>query len=336
MDTADAPVRVPCRLLAGPTALYVQALLALLVICSLAYKRHAERPQRPVSVWGMDVSKQAVSSGAAHVTGIVVAMLVQSRTKSAWTSECSWYFVVFTVDTTLGVMLALMMHRFCVRTANAIIAHRTRWRDSFADTGARRERSCVSDVLLCAFGSARATAAGSRASAIAVPAFEQPVTPASDEGATVWDDLAACGNYGNPPDVRRWAVQLFEFTICVVLARVICGVLIICGGAPLSVVAAALDRAFQGHPDVLLLFVMVCCPMAMNMLQAYIQDQWLKFRGRQGCACDSVPADEGLLMQDSNADSTSGVIEGGARTPTARGSKGSNVQLLSQQAMQLM
>lgn len=47
----------------------MQGVLALLAFASLVVKRQRERPQRPVLVWGLDVSKQVVSMLAAHTCG---------------------------------------------------------------------------------------------------------------------------------------------------------------------------------------------------------------------------------------------------------------------------
>lgn len=94
----DSDTAGQCRLLVGPAAWTAQLLLAGLAVAALAYKRwvpcgnvqrrrqlrrfstqhagslgrprrHVERPQRPVKVWGLDVSKQGVSMLAAHICG---------------------------------------------------------------------------------------------------------------------------------------------------------------------------------------------------------------------------------------------------------------------------
>lgn len=75
----------------------------------------------------------------------------------------------------------------------------------------------------------------------------------------------------------RCAVQLAQFSVCVVIARMLCGTVVIVGTGALAPVAAALDRAFRGHPALLLYFVMVACPVCMNTGQAWLQDQFLKW-----------------------------------------------------------
>lgn len=84
--------------------------------------RQQEDPQRPVNVFCLDVSKQAFSSGAAHVCGMIIAIIAHFGTSQHSPSECAWYFVVFSADTSLGVALAIGLHnvmlRFCQRWAD--------------------------------------------------------------------------------------------------------------------------------------------------------------------------------------------------------------------------
>lgn len=55
-DNPSLPIPIPdtdvkrCRLL-GPTALVVQALMGLIVILSLVWKRNHESPRRPWRIW---------------------------------------------------------------------------------------------------------------------------------------------------------------------------------------------------------------------------------------------------------------------------------------------
>ena len=92
-------------------------MLFAVVLSSLAYKRQRESPQRDLVVWGMDVAKQVASSGMAHLCGMGFAVLL------AWgqnggpdgSSECAWYFVLFTMDTTVGVLVTVSLHNYIVR-----------------------------------------------------------------------------------------------------------------------------------------------------------------------------------------------------------------------------
>jgi hypothetical protein len=147
---------------------------------TVAMSRCREDPPRSFVVWAMDVSKQVASSGAAHLTSILVAVILQREQPAADRdrdiSECAWYFVVFTIGTTLGVVLTLWMHRWIMRIAQ----------------NAARE--------------------GHEASAMLTPRLQGSQRSLLEEAQVahsgLWNDLAACGDYGTPPCVRRWALQV--------------------------------------------------------------------------------------------------------------------------------
>lgn len=70
--------------------------------------RRNEFPQRPLLVWCLDTSKQGVSSVAAHVCGMLLALLAHSSTATVGTSECSWcasHPNLFRSNNTLGTWL---------------------------------------------------------------------------------------------------------------------------------------------------------------------------------------------------------------------------------------
>ncbi|KAE9409802.1 hypothetical protein BT96DRAFT_806157 [Gymnopus androsaceus JB14] len=96
-----------CQLL-GPTALIVQGLMGILVILSLIYKRHREKPMRPWKIWLFDVSKQIVGQMFLHGVNVLISDLL-SHFSSA--NACVSYFLNILVDTTLGVALIyLILH----------------------------------------------------------------------------------------------------------------------------------------------------------------------------------------------------------------------------------
>ena len=82
-------------------------------------------------------------------------------------------------------------------------------------------------------------------------------------------------------------VQLTQFSICVIAARICCGAVVITCAHNLAVVAEAVDSCFRGHPSLLLFFVMVGFPVFMNTGEAIIQDQFLKWR-RNGTSTTGV------------------------------------------------
>jgi len=86
--------------------------------------------------------------GRAHaqekLAGLVIAVVASTR-GGRETSECAWYFVAFTFDTTLGVALAVAMHRLLVRAAKARLVAA-----AAADTaGAVKKRSWAATIAVC-------------------------------------------------------------------------------------------------------------------------------------------------------------------------------------------
>ncbi|KAK9803969.1 hypothetical protein WJX72_009098 [[Myrmecia] bisecta] len=215
-----------CRLLAGPAAISAQLVLAAVAIGALAYKRVKERPQRPWLVWTMDISKQILSAAAAHICGMLIAILV-AEGGASHASECAWYFVAFSFDTTLGVSVAVGIHKLAVRQA--------------------REWTAIKGL-------------------------------STDAREPWYSTIAECGNYGDPPSWRRFLIQLVEWCLAVILGRVVCGTVVVLAKGGLVGVAQVLDMIFSGHPALLLFFVMVACPLGMNLVQMLVQDWILKFK----------------------------------------------------------
>eukprot|EP00892_Ulva_mutabilis_P001099 jgi/Ulvmu1/10990/UM007_0170.1 len=245
-----------CKLLVGPAAMVAQVLLFAIVILGLLYKRSKEIPPRPLLTWGMDVSKQLVSSAVAHIMGMLIAILAQLRATQQVTSECSWYFVTFSVDTTLGVVLVLTMHNACVRIAKGQVQKRASSCQSEWSTSDEEEMADDMEKHLTGL---------------------RLLTTTRYDSLWIYESIADCGDYGTPPNAMRWAVQLAQFTACVIAARILCGAAVITSSPLLAHVAASLDTAFRGHPSLLLYFVMVACPVLMNTGQAWVQDQFLKW-----------------------------------------------------------
>lgn len=227
-----------CRLISGPAALSAQLLLLTIVLLSLLYKRNRETPRRSFTVWGMDVSKQLVSSAAAHVIAMAIAIVTQVyqvEDGSKATSECSWYFVIYCVDSTLGMALVLIAHEVVLKVVQAYLT-----RTSQHSSLGRDLEVLNSDTSALESGMSR------RRSSMC----------GDTEGSYRWvlEYIVDCGDYGDPPDVYKWGVQLAQFSLCVIAARICCGVVVITGASVLATFAAALDSLFQGHPTALLFF----------------------------------------------------------------------------------
>jgi hypothetical protein len=106
------PSVAECTLLGGTEQNLVQAFCALTGFCSLVLKKRflddkKGGVQRGWKVWGMDVTKQGTSGVAAHVAGIVNSYLLNDADDGG--NACSWYFISFTFDTTLGVIIGYIL-----------------------------------------------------------------------------------------------------------------------------------------------------------------------------------------------------------------------------------
>lgn len=268
-----------CRLLAGPAALAAQLSLALVVLAVLLLRRARENPKRERSVFLFDVSKQFVSAGAAHLSGLAFSLLVAAaaagggggggsssaerrRQRQQQPSECGWYLVLFSVDTVIGSALAILLHRGAVAAA-ARVAERTTKRE--------QPRTRLSPPP------------PPTASSPPSPPKPGPAPLAARSAAAA---VARCGSYGSPPSVDVFLPQLVEWTLAVVLARLCCGlsVLALSGGA-LSAAAAGVDALFppEGRPSLELFSVMLAGPLLMNAGQALVQDGVLRAkRARAG------------------------------------------------------
>lgn len=111
-DGDDVP-DAECHLL-GPFAIFVQGALGILALLSLVWKRHRERPRRPLKIWGFDVSKQVFGSVLLHLANLFMSMLssggfdVAAKAKEAATSvqdgqtrtpnPCSFYLLNLAID----------------------------------------------------------------------------------------------------------------------------------------------------------------------------------------------------------------------------------------------
>jgi hypothetical protein len=77
----------------------VQALLGLLVILSLVYKRHRESPKRPWEIWVFDVAKQLAGQMFVHGVNLLISGVVAQIASG---NACVLYFLNILIDTTLG------------------------------------------------------------------------------------------------------------------------------------------------------------------------------------------------------------------------------------------
>ena len=244
----------------GAAGAAAQLTLFVLALASLAYKRQRETPRRNATVWAFDVSKQGMSSLAAHASGMVWSHVLSGPDAS----ECAYYLVIFTIDTTVGVAISLALHRRMLAAA-------------------------------------RGAAVTHPAAAFAGPLLERLAPQRAPPWPLA---LARNGEYGEPPSWRVWAVQMSGWCACVIIgacapsllapllrtsctarphtracvgaARTVCGLLVLLLRPLLGGVPRLVDAAFAGAPGAELAVTMVLFPLALNTAQAWVQDTHLK------------------------------------------------------------
>ena len=93
-----------CQLL-GPFAIFIQAALGGLALLSLVFKRWRERPQRPLKIWGFDVSKQVVGSILLHLANLAMSMfssgqltVTPANVAEYQANPCSFYLLNLAID----------------------------------------------------------------------------------------------------------------------------------------------------------------------------------------------------------------------------------------------
>ena len=129
-DSCEPAYATPqCTLLGGWMQNLLQPLLLAVGFGSLYVKKLMEDARtektggekRDFRTWGLDASKQGFSAIAAHICGLFNASVLNAHTcftdghkvgkdDARATDECGWYFMSFTMDTTLGVLFAYMLH----------------------------------------------------------------------------------------------------------------------------------------------------------------------------------------------------------------------------------
>ncbi|EIM21601.1 hypothetical protein WALSEDRAFT_13022, partial [Wallemia mellicola CBS 633.66] len=88
----------------GPFALGVQALMGVIVLGALVFKRYREPYRRPWKIWYAlcDVSKQIIGQAFVHGFNLLVSDFFAVH---GGENPCSGYFLNITIDTTIGVLI---------------------------------------------------------------------------------------------------------------------------------------------------------------------------------------------------------------------------------------
>jgi hypothetical protein len=105
-----------CELLPGVFGFAVQVVLALIVVCTLVYKKSLDKVPRTWQEFGLDSSKQVfgersspptplpctTGSGIIHALNILFAFELNAFNKGDG-DACGWYWLNIVIDCTLGV-----------------------------------------------------------------------------------------------------------------------------------------------------------------------------------------------------------------------------------------
>lgn len=99
---------------------FVQLMLAAFALGSLWFKRMYEQPKRKFLTWFYDVSKQGFGACYAHVLNMLIAALLAKSLKgeTQLVDECAWYGMSYLIDTTLGLVLAVIFVKLLDILAN--------------------------------------------------------------------------------------------------------------------------------------------------------------------------------------------------------------------------
>ena len=146
---------------------------------------------------------------------------------------------------------------------------------------------------------------------------------ASVAAACSWQSLVESGNYGpgkyddGKQEVAHyvkgaafafddrsaalliWAKQLGVWCIITIGARACCGVLMYGASSVLQLLSEAIAHVFEGHARLFLVLVMLGCPVCMNLIQVWIQDNILR-KTQQGRG-KRAPSAGGLTLEPAAA-----------------------------------
>lgn len=84
------------------------------------------------------------------------------------------------------------------------------------------------------------------------------------------------GNYGNPISYKIWGIQAIIWSGIVLIARILCGLTIYSFQNQLTSLSNTIYQPFNEEPDMFLVLVMIICPMMINILVMWLQDNFIK------------------------------------------------------------
>ena len=272
-----APPHGKCELL-GNFALLVQLALGALALLVLVFKRWRERPQRPIKVWGFDVSKQVVGSVLLHIANLLMSMLSSGQlsvdvaevaAEAAVSDEtqegdnpCSFYFLNLLIDVSTS----------CGPQTRSVSWIRLQVTNCSQTTMGIPILILFLHLLTKLF--------------LHTP-FGQP--PQSIES----------GKYGSPPKASWWAKQSVIYFLGLLSMKFV--VLLIFILFPwISHIGDWALRWTEGNEKLQVGFVMLFFPVVMNATQYYIIDTFIKGKVEavEGGRMDSEDEDSGSDLED--------------------------------------
>ncbi|KAJ9477371.1 Vacuolar membrane protein [Pseudozyma hubeiensis] len=244
-----------CKLM-GPFALFVQAIMGILVIGSLVYKRQREKPKRKWKIWALDISKQMLGQLFVHILNVILSDFVAS---GGGENPCSLYFLNILVDTTVGVFFIYVALKYV--------------------TYYLTER-----LGLEGFVSGQYT-----------PPLPSIVpAPSGEPGSSAQAGADRRAFRRGRPRIEYWLKQLASYLFVLFLMKM--AVLVIFALFPfLFDVGSWILGFFGSHKDVQVLFSMALFPLAMNVLQFWLIDSLLRHNPYTSAYSKVNPDDEDFL-----------------------------------------
>jgi hypothetical protein len=231
-----------CTLLGDDVGVLVQLVLGGTALGFLMLKRRLERPKRKLRDFCRDVSKQVIGSLMAHGMNLLIAVKLSQQSTcdgdgDANGDECMWYFMNFLVDVGCGVVLNWAFLNLLSWTAR-----RYDWTSLHSGEYLENGGSiCRSWPRWLRCGSRRGN--------------------------------ATCPECSN----RSYVLQLMSWIGIVSLTKLILyGCILIPFHTELGKVGTAILKPVSHNDTLELMIVMVVVPVSLNILQFWIQDNFLQ------------------------------------------------------------
>ena len=252
--------------LADTFALVVQGLLGVLALLSLVWKRYIESPPRPLITWLMDTSKQVTGGGTAHVTNVLLGILMEKVGGGGAEGAAVGEAHGAVADGAMPLSLA---------AAAPGDAPATPYGDSALD-GARGAADAGAD--------ANSIDAGGSDQCVWYLVF---LTLECTLGVLILCTLLyalnyaaerhfflkhfVSGEYGEPPRVKLWLKQLVAYQALLLMMKVCLALLVLPLHDVLRTAGRALLAPLEPFPRIQLLLVMVVVPLVLTVFSFWIQ-----------------------------------------------------------------